>query len=214
MPVEWHRAIIAGDQARLPTVEQLGAYFSDVLRAHAGSSPCIIAGYSVGGKIAFEAAHALRRAGGNVGLILLIDARAFVWSGPIRGPALESLGRIWQGTVDGMDSGLSYLARLNASLANSWRLLLWLTAQVLQKVKGRIYSVKNRLPPEDHPSGLFDKEGRPVDQATLYRLAYIAGRVWRPRPLDASGVLFRTKFPDEEYVVWLRFYQWMGRTLR
>ena len=41
----------------------------------------MIAGYSLGGKIAFEAAHALQRAGGNVGLVLLVDARALLERG-------------------------------------------------------------------------------------------------------------------------------------
>ena len=49
-------------------------YYGDVVRAHAGSSPCVLAGYSLGGKIAFEAAHALQRAGGDVGLVVLVDA--------------------------------------------------------------------------------------------------------------------------------------------
>jgi amino acid adenylation domain-containing protein len=198
LPVEWHRAITASDRATMPTIEQLGAHFGDVLRAHAGSSPCIIAGYSLGGKIAFEAAQALGRAGGKVELVLLVDARAFTWSGPIRGPAWWSLRRIWRGAANGTHSNPSYLARLNASLANSWRVLLWLMSQVLQKVKGRLYSVKNRSSPEDHPSGLFDKEGRPLDQATIDCLAYMGGRVWRPSPLDTSGVLLRTKFPGED----------------
>ena len=198
MPVEWHRAIIAADHAAMPTIEQLGAHFGDVLRAHAGSSPCIIAGYSLGGKIAFEAAQALERAGGNVELVLLVDARAFTWSGSIRGPVWQSLRRIWRGAANGTYGDPSYLARLTASLANSWPVLLWLMTQVLQKIKGRLYAVKNRVPPEDHPSGLFDKEGRPLDQVTVDRLAYMAGRVWRPSLLDASGVLLRTKFPGED----------------
>ena len=198
MPVEWHRAITAEDQARLPTIEQLGAYFCDVLHAHAGRSPCVIAGYSLGGKIAFEAAHALRRAGGDVGLVLLVDARASGWSGPIRGPVWQSFRRIWRGDTKETDSDPPYSAVLNASLTDSWRLLVGLTAGVPQKLKGRLRSVKNRFSREDHPSGLFDKEGKPVDQRTIDRLAHLAGRVWQPRPLYASGVLFRTKFPGEE----------------
>ena len=128
MPVEWHRAITAADQSALPTMEQLGALYGDAVRAHAGSSPCVIAGYSLGGKIAFEAAHALRRAGGNVGLVLLVDAWAFTWSGATRGPAWQSLRGIWRGAASGTRSDPSYLARLSASLANSWRLFLWLMA--------------------------------------------------------------------------------------
>ena len=210
MPVEWHQAITAEERATLPTIEQLGAYLADVLRAHAGSSPCIIAGYSLGGKIAFEAAQALQRAGGDVGLVLVVDARALTLSGPIRGPAVQSLRRIWRGAANGAHSDLSYLARLNASLANSWRVLLWVTTQVLQKVKGRLYLVMNRFPPESHPSGLFDKEGRPVDQATIDRFAYLAGKVWRPNPLDASGVLFRTKFPGEDMLFGFDFAHGWG----
>jgi amino acid adenylation domain-containing protein len=197
MPVEWHRAIQASDRTTMPTIEQLGTHFGDVLRAHVGSSPCIIAGYSLGGKIAFEAAQALGRAGGNVELVLLVDARALTWSGSIRGPAWQSLCRIWRGVAKRTYSDHSYFATLNASLANSWRVLFWLMWRVSQKVKARLFSVKNRFPPEDHPSGLFDEEGRPLDQATVIRLAYVAGRVWRPSPLDTPGVLFRTKFPGE-----------------
>ena len=81
MPVDRLAAIATPDRSVLPTIEQLGARYADAVRAHAGSSPCVLAGYSLGGKIAFEAAHALRRAGGDVGLVLLVDAWAFTWSG-------------------------------------------------------------------------------------------------------------------------------------
>ena len=84
LPAEWSNAIAAGDRAALPTIEQLGALYGDVLRAHAGSSPCVVVGCYFGGKIAFEAARTLQRAGGNVALVLLIDSTT--WSGLIRGP--------------------------------------------------------------------------------------------------------------------------------
>ena len=65
-------------------------------------------------------------------------------------------------------------------------------------LKGRLQSVKNRLSPEAGPSGYLDWHSLPIDQRAIDRLAYIAGRTWRPRPLDALGVLFRTKAPNEE----------------
>ena len=74
LPAKWSDAIEAGDQAAMPTVEQLGALYGNVLHDHVGSSPCVVVGCYAKGKIAFEAAHALRRAGGNVALVLLIDA--------------------------------------------------------------------------------------------------------------------------------------------
>ena len=198
MPVEWDRAITAADQAALPTMEELGALYSDVLRAHAGSSPCVILGYSLGGAIAFEAAHALQRAGGNVGLILLVDAGAFAWSGATRGPVWQSLRWIWRGATGGTRTDHSYLARLSASLADSWRLSLWLKARIPRMLKGRLHSVKNRFSPEAHPSGYLDNQGMPIDQTAIDRFVRIAGRAWRPRPLDARGTLFRSSAPHVE----------------
>jgi thioesterase domain-containing protein len=193
MPAEWRRAIAAVDKAALPTLEQLGALYSDVLYAHVGSSPCVIAGYSLGGKIAFEAVHALRRAGGNVELVLLIDAWAFTWSGATRGPVRQSLHRIWRGAANGSGSDTSHLARLRKILGNSWRLFAWLAARIPQMLKDRLHSVKSRFSPDARPSGYLDKEGIPIDQAAIDRFARIAGSAWRPRPLDALGVLFRAK---------------------
>ena len=143
MPVEWHRAIRAADHAALPTMEQLGSLYSDVLHAHVGSSPCVIEGYSLGGKLAFQAAHALRRSGGNVELVLLVDAWAFTWSGATRGPAWQSLRRIWRGTARGTNSDPSYLNRLSAMLADFWRLFLWLMVRIPEMLKGRLRSMKN-----------------------------------------------------------------------
>ena len=76
MPIsaEWLSAVANERSEALPTVEQLGALFGEILAEHAGSSPCVIAGYSLGGKIAFEAARVLQRAGGNVAFVLLLDA--------------------------------------------------------------------------------------------------------------------------------------------
>ena len=65
-------------------------------------------------------------------------------------------------------------------------------------LKGRLHSVKQYFSPEARPSGYLDKQGIPIDQTVIDRLVHIAGRAWRPRPLDASGVLFRAKAPNEE----------------
>ena len=58
--------------------------------------------------------------------------------------------------------------------------------------------MKNCFSPAGRPSGFFDEEGMPINQTAIDRLAYMAGKAWRPRPLDASGVLFRAKVPGEE----------------
>ena len=115
-----------------------------------------------------------------------------------RGPTWQSLRWIWRGAANGTHSDPRYLARLSASLANSWRLLLWLWARIPQMLKGRLHSVKNRFSPEGRPSGFSIRRAGLVDQMAIDRLVYIAGRAWRPSPLDALGVLFRAKVPNEE----------------
>jgi amino acid adenylation domain-containing protein len=197
MPVEWHRAMAASDPAGLPTIEQLGALYGDVLRAHAGSSPCVVVGYSFFGKVAFEAARALQRAGGQVAFVMLVDARTFTWGGTIRGPARQSLQWIWRAVAPSTANDTRYIDRLSSTLRNSLRLLGWLLAQTPQ-------IVRNRLPPGDElapgarPTGFLDKEGVPIDQSVIDRLVYLAGRSWQPRSLDAAGVLFRARFPGEQ----------------
>ena len=126
LPTEWSDAIAAGNRAALPTIEQLGALYGDALRAHAGTSPCVVVGCYAGGTIAFEAARALQRAGGNIALVLLIDATT--WSGLIRGPAWQSLLWIWRAAGTANDT--RYMARLSALVANYWRLLLWVLARM------------------------------------------------------------------------------------
>jgi amino acid adenylation domain-containing protein len=193
MPVQLDRAIAASDRAALPTIEQLGALCADVLYAHAGSSPCVIVGHSFGGKIAFEAAHALQRAGGHVALVLLLDAWAFFWTGVVRGAGWQSLRWIWRSAATGTASSTPRTRGrgLISLLGNHGRLLWWLLTRIPP-------AVKNRLTPANRPSGYVDKGGRPIDQRTINRMARVTGKQWRPRPLDAVGVLFRARFAGEE----------------
>jgi amino acid adenylation domain-containing protein len=81
----------AGSTDRLLTIEEIAALYSDLLFTHAGKTPCVIVGYSLGGKIAFEVARLLQRAGGRVAFILIVDAWAFTWTGATRGPGSKSL---------------------------------------------------------------------------------------------------------------------------
>jgi thioesterase domain-containing protein len=187
MLAEWRHL----DREALPSIEQLGALYGSVLRAHAGSSPCVVAGYSLGGKIAFEAARALHHAGGDVAFVLLIDARAFTWSGATRGAGWQSLLWIWNGGPTGAANNTSYIDRLSASLGSSWRLLRWLIARIP-------HVVKNRFQPSIGLSGYLDKDGRPIEKTFIEWFASITGKSFHPRPLDASGVLIRAQFPGEE----------------
>jgi thioesterase domain-containing protein len=196
LPEEWRTAIIAADPAAHPTIEQLGALHGDLLCAHAGSSPCVVAGYSLSGKIAFEAAGAMQRAGGNVAFVLLLDARASTWRDFTRGPGSESLRSIWRGAATKTANDPPNVDSLSARLRNSWRLLRWLLARIPHIVKGRVSLWTN---PSGSPSGSFDNNGMPIlDAGPIMRFSRIAARSWHPRPIDTSAVLFRTKLPREE----------------
>ena len=196
--VERRDASTAVDLAALPTVEQLGALHADVMHAHAGSSPCVVAGYSFCGRIAFEATRALQRAGGNVAFVLLLDARTSSWSGPIREPLRQSLLWIWRGAGTAKDT--PYMDRLSAVLGNSWRLLRWLLARMPHIVKSRLPQSRRdaALHEATRSSGYLDKQGMPIELTDFFRLTRIIGKSFHPRPLDASGVLIRTKFSGEE----------------
>jgi thioesterase domain-containing protein len=63
-------------QPLLPTVEDMAATYLDALRGHLPDGPVILAGWSFGGQIAFEAARQTARAGGAVKAVLLFDAIA------------------------------------------------------------------------------------------------------------------------------------------
>jgi thioesterase domain-containing protein/acyl carrier protein len=199
----WLAAFEAADLNALPTVEQLGAYYGKILAEHAGSSPCVIAGYSLGGKIAFEAARVLQGAGGNVAFVLLLDTRAFTWSSYTLGPALESLVRIWRRGGTRQAGEGSSTRRLGTSLRESWILARWLLSRVPNSVQDRVDRIKKRLGqvtqrsvPDPLPSGYFDEAGNPIGNLLFNRFALLIGRLWRPRPLDAAGVLIRADNPE------------------
>jgi thioesterase domain-containing protein/acyl carrier protein len=79
-----------GRQAPLDRTESLAAYFMPHLRALQPHGPYLLAGYSVGGLVAYEVAQRLRAQGEDVALVGLIDTaidrRHYGW---------RALARIW-----------------------------------------------------------------------------------------------------------------------
>jgi thioesterase domain-containing protein len=186
IPAEW-RSGIAADQSALPSFEKLGELYGAALHAHVGAQPCIIAGYSFSGKVAFETARAIRRAGGNVAQVLLIDA--FSWIGLTFGTVSRTWSSIW--LSDEVGQSASQSARLPASLGKSGQLLWWMLLQAPRVIRSRVR--KNRL-----PSSFVDSAGQSLDLSVVDSLRRIAGSTYNPQPLDASGALFRARLPNEE----------------
>jgi hypothetical protein len=96
-------------------------------------------------------------------------------------PCVKECG-LWRGVVTRTADDPANLNKIRASLANSWRLLMWLLARLPLRVKSSAEA-------PSVPHSIFDQEGRPIDQAVINRLARIAGKSFHPHPLDAAGVL-------------------------
>lgn len=216
IPAQWVAAVAAKDQT-VPTIEQIGKLFGEALLAHAGKTRCIIAGYSLGGKIALEAARVFRQAGGSVALVLLVDSRAFTWS------TASKLATVWRsalmvlgGTAFRTEADDSYAGSLRIAAATGWRLLRWQVASIPTGVHYRLSVIRHRrnaardVMPEAAPSGYFDDQGRPIDMWVVYRLAHLSGKAWRPRPVDCPGVLIRATALVDMLPGYDRGHGWSG----
>ena len=188
---EWHRAIAAEGPMAVPSIGQMGETCGALLHAHAGSGPCVILGYCINGKIAFEAAHAVLRAGGRVAAVVLFDTIAAGGGGLTRGPPLQSVRWIWRRATTAV-ANASYLAGLGGVLRDSGRLLLWLLARAPYLVRRYIRMAQRP------PSGFLDNRGAPIELGRYDASLRLVGKEFRPRPLDAAGVLIRAKVPGEE----------------
>ncbi|MEI9915736.1 MAG: phosphopantetheine-binding protein [Methylovirgula sp.] len=124
----------------LPTIEKLGKLFADPIQAHAKSSQCVIIGYSLSGKFAFEAARQLQRAGGNVVLVVVVDAWARSWYGTNRATK-ESLRWIWR-NISGRKSNVSRVSALMTSLDDIQSLAGWIIRRIPGALRYRFELLK------------------------------------------------------------------------
>lgn len=199
LPIAWRRALASANQAERPTLSQLGALHGKAVRAHAGRSACVIAGYSFHGKVVVEAARAVQQAGGQIAKVLLIDASA--WTGHadrIKQTLLRNMrsvrGRDAAGTAEEIEQTIPF----SASVGRCLRSLGWLFAQAPPVVKRRLAALI--LGEDDdlqEAPGWVDEEGA---QVTLYEMAQLflrPGSLFDPFPLDAPAVLFRTRQPGD-----------------
>ena len=174
-PLAWRDAVAGNRKSAFPTMEQLVAPYVAALSAHTGASPCVLAGHSFAGLMAFEAAHQFQRQGGKVEIVILLDA----WATP---PIPHRVAwHRWRQDWKQAPSG--------SRLRDSWRITRWLLGQE----KYRVWSFFNllRLDPQDL-TAVLDEEGVPLPGGMLGRVYKRIGDSYRPRRLDSRGVLFRT----------------------
>ena len=74
-PLAWREAASRNHSSTLPRVEQIAAFYAEALRTHTDLSPCMLAGYSFEGIIAFETARQFQAMGGAVLMVILLDLR-------------------------------------------------------------------------------------------------------------------------------------------
>jgi thioesterase domain-containing protein len=187
-PSAWRKAAASNEISALPTMEQLVAPYAAALSAHTRSSPCVLAGYSFGGLMAFEAAHQLRRQGGEVEAVLMIDTRA-------KYPSLyQAAWQILRMRAQGKAVPLSRLFKRAGKAINLW--MLGQRKKVLSWPLVRVAEYRD-AEQSGELSAFFDEEAMPMQWALIQRLYSEASKNYRPRRLDCRGILFRATPKDE-----------------
>ena len=180
-PSEWHDAAIRNNVAACPPLEELVARYTAVIQAHAGTSPCVLIGYSFNGNIAFEAAHQLQALGTQVERVILLDC-------PPEYPAWHlaarrSLGRIWNSRASG--ASLSFAAKLKASRP----VIRWTLIAAAKAAKQSF--LWHAMGDPGLLTTKLDTLGRPLHWRLIERLYDHSLRDYRIRGLESRGVLFR-----------------------
>lgn len=185
-PSAWRIAAMKKDTSALPTMEQLVAQYVAALSVHARSSPCVLAGISFNGLMAFEAAHQLNEKGGKVEMVILIDAQA-------KYPAPHEVA--WRKLQNDWTPELNQRLTDRASqtiasrLGGSWSILQWMLAKEMKRLGRRILqATTGDLGPL---TTRFDDLRVPLHWALVERLYSNALKTYRLRRLDCHGVLFR-----------------------
>jgi thioesterase domain-containing protein len=180
-PAAWHDAAARNDTEATPVLEDMVVPYVTALRAHAGATPCVIVGYSFHASMAFEIAHQLLDKGGQVDLVMLLDA-------PAEYPLPHKIA--WRNLRDTWMPGASERATSIASrFAVSLSVMRWSLAVAGRFLRRRFAESALRDPGE--LTTKLDTLGRPMHWPLIERLYDNSLRSYRLRRLDCRGVLFR-----------------------
>jgi thioesterase domain-containing protein len=191
-PLAWRNAAANNETSNLPTMEQLVAPAVAALSAHSRSSPCVLAGYSFGGLIAFEAAHQLRAQGIKVEMVILLDSQT-KYPPPHR-VAWEKLRNDWKRSPKGRSTDRTSQS-IGSRLRGSWPIIRWMLVKEIKRL-GR-YFLQAVLRDPGQITSKRDEQGKPLHFGLILRVWLNAAESYRLRPLDCRGVLFRAD-PKEE----------------
>jgi thioesterase domain-containing protein len=180
-PAAWHDAAARNDTDATPVLEDMVVPYVTALREHAGSTPCVLAGYSFHASMAFEIAHQLLDMGGQVDLVMLLDA-------PAEYPLPHKIA--WKNLRDTWMQGTSeHAASFTSRFAVTLSIVGWTLAVAGRFLKRRFVESALRDPGE--LTTKLDTLGRPMHWPLINRLYDNSLRSYRLRRLDCRGVLFR-----------------------
>jgi thioesterase domain-containing protein len=186
LPAAWHDAAARNDTNATPVLEDMVAPYVTALHAHAGATPCVLVGYSFHASMAFEIAHQLLAKGGQVDLVMLLDAPA-EYPGPHR-IAWKNFCATWMPRARehaAIGNTPSVASRLAMSLSIAW----WVLGVAGRYVKRRFVESALRDPGE--LTTKLDTLGRPMHWPLIERLYDNSLRAYKVRRLECRGVLFR-----------------------
>ena len=109
-PLAWREAATRKDFSALPRIEQMAAFYAEALRTHTHLSPCMLAGYSFEGIIAFETARQFQAMGGKVEMVILLDSRTKYPPPAPHVVAWQQLRKHWGLVLEGQDRSESLLS--------------------------------------------------------------------------------------------------------
>ena len=180
-PAAWHDAAARNDTNATPVLEDMVLPYVTALRAHAGSTPCALVGYSFHASMAFEIAHQLLEKGGQVELVMILDAPAEY---PLPHKiAWKNLRDIWLPGTSGRATSIA--SRFAVSLS----IVRWMLVVAGRFLKRRF--VESALGNPGDLTTKLDTLGRPMYWPLIERLYDNSLRSYRLRRLDCRGVLFR-----------------------
>ena len=180
-PAAWHDAAARNDTDATPVLEDMVVPYVAALSAHAGSTPCVLIGYSFHASMAFEIAHQLLEKGGQVDLVVVLDA-------PAEYPAPYKIA--WKNLRETWLTGASErTASIASRFAISLSIARWALAVAGRFLKRRFVESVWRDPGE--LTTKLDTLGRPMHWPLINRLYDNSLRSYKLRRLDCRGVLFR-----------------------
>jgi amino acid adenylation domain-containing protein len=203
-PLKWRQAVENSDLSAFPDMDQFVAPFVKALSAHAGSRPCMLAGHSFAGLVAFEAARQLQMHGGKIDTVLIVDK----WARypPLFRVAWENLLQCW--TEKATDPKQSFAESVADRCRRSALIVWW----PLRSIASALLALLRRSPGQ--LTTTFDEEGVPLPWGLLARLYWNIEQNYRPQALDCRGIIFRADFMDlnhsvrvlDENLAWEQFF--------